>query len=239
MPCAHLWGAGGAPSGCDDAASHFEMSAVTFRRQLCPPCVLWPSAPEDAYLTGDALHRLGQNSAMEYYNARDKGNIQHVDEQSELNTSFWVLRAQATDKVAPAYATVSKPLAENLVKSMMLGGKELAAALEKAGIFEANPARVSTSKLELLFRCHCVVIDGEFPAKYFRRCFSHPPNAGRKICTCANFAQRGNCPHVWYIAAVQNKIDLTTIPTRAKPGRKRGRSVAGQQQGQRAKFRRK
>lgn len=172
---------------------------------------------------------------MEYYNARDKGNVQHVDQHSERNTSFWVVRAQATDKVAPACATFSKPLAEHLVKSLLLGGKELMASLEKAEILEANPVRVSASKLELLFQCHCAVIDGEFPAKYFRRCFSHPPNAGRKICTCANFTQRGNCPHVWYIAANQGKLDLTAIPTRARPGRKRGRSVAAQPRGQRAK----
>ena len=201
------------------------------------PCVLWPSTPENVYLTGDALHRLGQNSAIEYYAARENGNMHSVDKPS-IKTSFWVLRAQATDKVAAAEATVSKPLAEHMVELLLLGGKDLIAALQKAEIFETGPRRLSTSKLELLFSCHCAVIGGELPGKYFRRCFSQAPNFGRKICTCPSFAQRGNCAHVWYISARQGQIDLATIPTKAKPGRKRCRSNAAREQGQRAKRRR-
>ena len=34
-------------------------------------------------------------------------------------------------------------------------------------------------------------------------------------------AQRGGCPHIWYVAALHGEIDLRAVPTRGKPGRKR------------------
>lgn len=185
------------------------------------PCILWPSGPETVYLTGDALHRLGQNSATEYFAAKDKGNS-HFMEMKSVNTSFWVLRAQATDKVAAALATISKPLADHMINLLLLGGQDLTRALQKAAILETGPVKVSTSNLELMFQCHCVVIDGELPGKYFRRCFAQPPNAGRKICTCGNFAQRGNCAHVWYISALQGRLIWPQFQAGLNPGESGG-----------------
>lgn len=206
----------------------------TFRLPLSiclpgPPCVLWPSGPDNIYLTGDALHRLGQNSAVEYYAARNKGNVHHVESKS-TQTHFWVMRAQATDTVTAANATVSIPLAEEMVHLLLLGGKDLLqTALQNGQVLQTN--KLSTTNLELLFHYHCVVIQGQLPSTYFRRCYARRPNGGRKICTCANFAQRGNCAHIWYIAALQGEIDLAAVPSKAKPGRKRCQAVSASGRG--------
>lgn len=66
-----------------------------------------------------------------------------------------------------------------------------------------------------------VVILGELPGKYFRRCFASSHSSGHRICTCGSFAQRGSCPHIWYVAALHGEIDLRAVPTRGRPGRKR------------------
>ena len=179
--------------------------------------------PDNIYLTGDALHRLGQNSAVEYYTARNKGNVHHVESKS-TQTHFWVMRAQATDTVTAANAIVSIPLAEEMVHLLLLGGTDLQTALQNGQVLQTN--KLSTTNLELLFHYHCVVIQGQLPSTYFRRCYARGPNGGRKICTCANFAQRGNCAHIWYIAALQGEIDLAAVPSKAKPGRKRCQAVS-------------
>ena len=179
--------------------------------------------PDNIYLTGDALHRLGQNSAVEYYTARNKGNVHHAESKS-TQTHFWVMRAQATDTVTAANAIVSIPLAEEMVHLLLLGGTDLQTALQNGQVLQTN--KLSTTNLELLFHYHCVVIQGQLPSTYFRRCYARGPNGGRKICTCANFAQRGNCAHIWYIAALQGEIDLAAVPSKAKPGRKRCQAVS-------------
>lgn len=184
------------------------------------PCVLWRPEPDNIYLAGDALHRLGQNSAVESFSAKKNGNV-HQEEVKAAQTSFWVMRAQATDQVAAAKATVCKALAEAIVNMLLLGGRDLKAALQQANVLETDKKKISTTNLELLFHCHCVVIQGELPGTYFRRCFARRLHKGRRICTCANFAQRGNCAHVWFVAVLQGQIDPAAVPTRAKPGRKR------------------
>ena len=150
---------------------------------------------------GDALHRLGQNSAVEYFAARKNSNVHHL-EKKIAQTLFWVMRAQATEKIAAAQATVCKPLAEEIVHMLLSGGKDLKVALQKAKILETDKTKISTTNIELLFQCHCVVMEGELPATYFRRCFARRPFKARRICTCASFAQRGNCAHVWFVAAM-------------------------------------
>ena len=188
--------------------------------------MLWRPEPDSVYLTGDALHRLGQNSAVEYFAARKNSNVHHL-EKKIAQTLFWVMRAQATEKIAAAQATVCKPLAEEIVHMLLSGGKDLKVALQKAKILETDKTKISTTNIELLFQCHCVVMEGELPATYFRRCFARRPFEARRICTCASFAQRGNCAHVWFVAAMQGEIDLAAAPTRAKPGRKRAQSATG------------
>ena len=131
-------------------------------------------------------------------------------------TTCWVMQAQATEKSGPAQASVSKPLAENLVCLLLLGGRDLKAALREGGVFETTPEgeRLSTSSLSVLFQCHCVVIAGALPASYFPRCYARRQYASRRVCTCSTFAQRSHCPHVWYVAALEHEVDLSAIPTR-------------------------
>ena len=188
------------------------------------PCLLWPGHVEQVFVKGDSLRRFGQNSAQEYWDAHARGtvNFQRVEKDKEKST-FWVMRAQATEKEAAADATVSKACAEHLVRLLLTGGGDLRALLKESKVFQstADGEKLSTTDLELLFHVHCVVVAGEFPSRYLPRCYGKSRNAARRVCTCSTFVQKANCPHVWYVAALQGDINLDTIPARAKPGRKR------------------
>jgi len=86
-----------------------------------------------------------------------KGNIQRVEVAKE-STVFWAMRARATDKAALAHATVARPLAENLVQLLLLGGKDFKKTLFTGTILETQGGkeRVRLTNLDLLFQCHCV-----------------------------------------------------------------------------------
>lgn len=117
-------------------------------------CVFWPSDPENVYRAtlcaawakfGDRIScSQGQGQQPSYGYAKCE-NI------------------RATDKVAAALATISKPLAEHMANLLLLGGKDLTIALPEAAILETGPVKVSTFKREVMFQCHCVVIEGELP----------------------------------------------------------------------------
>lgn len=94
--------------------------------------------PRECTLYGPRSAPLGANLATEYFAARDKGSSHHMDMQS-AKTSFWVRRAQATDKVAAALATISKPLAAHMVNLFL----DLTIELQKAAILETGPVKVS------------------------------------------------------------------------------------------------
>ena len=196
------------------------------------PSVLWPREGDEVYLTGSSLHRLGQNSAVEYWEAKDKGNVRKIHVE-KIGTTFWVMRAQATEHETPAHATLSESLAQGLVECMLLGGRDLDVALQRAGV--ALQGRVDLAALDNLFHLHCVVMQGKLLETYFRRCYARDLNQGRRICTCPTFVQRGDCQHVQYVAALQGEIDLEKAPERKKPGRKRLPAFGG---GQPAKRRR-
>lgn len=84
------------------------------------------------------------------------------------------MRAQATDTVAAENARVSVPVAEDMVRLLLLGGKDLRTALEKGQGLETN--KFSTTHVELLFHCHWVVMQGQLPSTYFRRCYARCRN---------------------------------------------------------------
>ena len=121
-----------------------------------------------------------------------KGNyVRVVDKEAE--TTFWVMRALPTDCEAPACATVCESMARALIRMLLLGGKDLDAALEQSNVL--SEAGVHTEQLQLLFELHCIVLQGVLPARYFKRCYGRG-HATRRVCTCGTFVQRGNCPHV-------------------------------------------
>ena len=108
---------------------------------------------------------------------------------------------------------------ETAVALLRMGGKDLDAALAAADVFgtQEGKARVSITALQLLF----IVIDGNMPSTYFKRCDGRGRNTRWRICTCSTFAQKGNCPHVWYAAALLQELDLEQASEWGKPGRKR------------------
>lgn len=162
------------------------------------PIVAEPDAVEDTFLSGSSLHRLGLNSAAEYWQAREAGNycmIQHK------GARFWVVRAQSTDAQLPSTLPVDKAAALSLVTLFYLGGKRLADALAKLGILELDGKKVSLRQLHYYFSCHAVVMQGELLAEYCPRCYK--VTTFKRVCTCQTFAQRGKCPHVYFVAGLE------------------------------------
>ena len=56
---------------------------------------VWPATANPLFLSGTGLHRLSENSAEKYWDARDNQNVQKIDDP-ETNTIFYVLRAACT-----------------------------------------------------------------------------------------------------------------------------------------------
>ncbi|CAK9023360.1 Regulator of nonsense transcripts 1 homolog (ATP-dependent helicase UPF1) [Durusdinium trenchii] len=116
-----------------------------------------------------------------------KGNyVRVVDKEAE--TTFWVMRALPTDCEAPACATVCESMARALIRMLLLGGKDLDAALEQSNVL--SEAGVHTEQLQLLFELHCIVLQGVLPARYFKRCY------GRGHATRANVPKHFTAPNL-------------------------------------------
>ena len=180
------------------------------------PMLPEPDAIEDTFLSGSSLHRLGLNSAAEYWQARETGNycmIQHK------GTRFWIVRAQSTDAEPPSKLLVDKAAARSLVHLFYLGGEPLANALTKLGILELDGKKVSLRQLHYYFSCHAVVMQGELLAEYCPCCYK--VTTFKRVCTCQTFVQRGKCPHAYFVAGLEGELDLEQAPAKKKPGRKR------------------
>ena len=160
------------------------------------------------------MRRFGQNTAAEYWVARDKGNYRKL---TYGETTFWVLRSEQVEETLPADNVVSEKMAALLVTAVLNGGPKLVSVMEELSVLQPNKA--SLSQLQASFGSHAIVIKGDLPQKYFPRCYKH--HAGKRICTCGTFTQRGKCPHVYYVGALEGELDLENLPTRKKPGRKR------------------
>lgn len=180
------------------------------------PILAKPDAVEDTFLSGSSLHRLGLNSAAEYWQAREAGNYCMIEHKG---TRFWVVRAQSTDAQLPSTLPVDKAAALSLVTLFYLGGKRLADALAKLGILELDGKKVSLRQLHYYFSCHAVVMQGELLAQYCPRCYK--VTTFKRVCTCQTFVQRGKCPHVYFVAGLEGELDLEQAPAKKKPGRKR------------------
>ena len=98
---------------------------------------------------------------------------------------------------------------------------EAAEALENAKIIEKQEGAVhiSISELNLLFEAHCVVVEGALPAQYGPKIHGRPTSQGRRLCTCGLFVQRAECPHVYFVAGLNDELDLNNVPEKRKPGR--------------------
>ena len=86
-----------------------------------PSPSLWPRSPEPSFGSGTALHKVGQNSAAEYWIHRDCGNHCVVECKG---TKFWIMRSQATDTAAPAQASVQPRTARRLVDMLYMSEAE-------------------------------------------------------------------------------------------------------------------
>ena len=78
---------------------------------------------------------------------------------------------------------------------------------------------ISISELNLLFEAHCVVVEGALPAQYGPKIHGRPTSQGRRLCTCGLFVQRAECPHVYFVAGLNDELDLNNVPEKRKPGR--------------------
>ena len=187
---------------------------------------LWPSSADRLFVSGRGLHRLGENSAEEYWDARDKGNIQKIEDE-ETETTFYVLRARRTD-AEPSAATVSPNVAKRIVNLIKAAGTELVEAMLSAGVAEKSAsggAKLSLSSLELLFQCHCVVMRGKLAEKYYPRLYLRAHTKGKTLYSCAAIGQRAQCAHVYYVQAVVGEVDVNTLPKRKRPGRAAKRTL--------------
>ena len=199
--------------------AHMVADSATHRASL------WPTEPDPLFVSGTGLHRLGQNSAEEYWAARQKRNVQKVEDKS-TNTTFYVLRAQKTDKEEPAQANVSEAIAQRIVRLILLAGPDLDAALSESGVVrqvDTGAWKLDLASLDLLFNCHCVVMIGDLPRKYYARLYNHADVKDKAACTCPTFGQRAQCSHVYYIEALTGQIDLRALPQKQKRGRPKKR----------------
>lgn len=170
------------------------------------------------------MRRFGQNTAAEYWVARDKGNYRKL---TYGETTFWVLRSEQVEETLPADNVVSEKMATLLVTAILEGGPKLETVMEDLSVLQPKVPKVSLKQLQASFGSHAVVIQGDLPQKYFPRCYKHHP--GKRICTCGTFTQRAKCPHVYYVGALEGELDLDNLPTRKKPGRKRAGAGTSQE----------
>ena len=190
------------------------------------PPSLWPQAPEPSFLSGTSLHRLGQNSAAEYWAHRAK-NFCRVEKH---DTIFWVMRSQATDKERPAQAVMQEATARTLVEMLFMSETEAKGALQKAGVYatkdnDSGKERLRLTMLESHFTVHCIVMEGVLPGAYYPKLHAAKTHPCKRLCTCGTFVQRAECPHVYFVAALQRELDLDLLPEKNKPGRPKGQAA--------------
>ena len=184
-----------------------------------PSPSLFPRTSEPAFLNDLDLHRLGQNSAAEYWAQRDSSNYKCL---SRGQTKFWVMRCQATAEGPPALASVSDATATNLVDMLHMSETEVTQVFRESGILSENAAgevHLSMSRLTSLFGDHCIVCEGDLPAQYCPIIFSRGAGKGRCVCTCSTAVQRAECPHIYFVSALQGEIDMNLVPEKRRPGR--------------------
>ena len=182
---------------------------------------LWPASADPLFLSGTGLHRLGENSAEEYWDAREKQNVQKIADQ-DTETDFYVMRARRTDAEEPAAANVSPQVAKCIEGLIKGAGTELVEALWPAGIIEKSAkgtAKLSVTNLNLLFQCHCVAMRGKLAERYYPRLYKNADAQDKTLCSCGTFGQRAPCQHVYYVHAHNGEVDLNALPERKKPGR--------------------
>ena len=146
-------------------------------------------------------------------------------EDKSTNTTFYVLRAQKTDKEEPARANVSEAIAQRIVRLILLAGPDLDAALSESGVVrqvDTGAWKLDLASLDLLFNCHCVVMTGDLPRKYYARLRNHADVKDK--------AERAQCSHVYYIEALTGQIDLRALPQKQKRGRPKKRPAEAEPQ---------
>ena len=174
--------------------------------------------PEPSFVSGNAPHKVGQNSAAEYWIHRDCGNHYVVECKG---TKFWIMRTQATDTAAPAQASVQPRTARRLVDMLYMSEAETRQLFLDAEILirtESGGYRISISELELLFGAHAVVMEGPLPGEYCPKIYRAAACKSKRMCTCGTFVQRAECPHIYFVAGLQAEIDLGHLPEKRKPG---------------------
>ncbi|CAE7505208.1 acnB, partial [Symbiodinium microadriaticum] len=129
------------------------------------------------------------------------------------------MRSQATDKEQPAEATMKEATARLLVDMPFMSETQVVQALQTAGVYACNDdsdtKRMHLTVLDSHFTVHCLVMEGGLPGAYYPKLHSAPC---KRFCTCGTFVQCAECPHIYFVAALEHELDLDLLPERKKPG---------------------
>ena len=134
---------------------------------------------------------------------------------------------QGTDKEHPAQALMQEGTARTLVEMLFMSGTETKGALKKAGVYAPNDDDSGKDRLRLTmlkshFTVPCVVMEGVLPGAYFPKLHAAKTHPCKRLCTCGTLVQRAECPHVYFVAALQRELDLDLPLEKNKPERSEG-----------------
>ena len=200
----------------------------------------FPTDVNPALVNGRSLAGHGRSTAKEYFVRRHQRNfVKVVKTTGDINddgltgarTTFYVVQAHKHDGVKAADATITKPLAEDIVNLLVLQGTPLAEHMERLGIIadyeeEAGcHTKVDVDKLKYYLHTFAVVVQGHLQRKYW-------PRYGRRtrdmqdfrLCTCLTYSQHAECEHKTFIDGVEDPREgrnLSIAPQVRQKGRKR------------------
>ena len=200
----------------------------------------WPCEVSAALLNGQSLRSLGRSPAIDFWNAREtklsacrnycvvhQRTGDSKQETPDGMTTFWVMRAQKIDDVAPAEAPIDQAFAASLVQLICSEGPALEKALQACQIVTKEDGRLQLDqdRLALYFEKHAVVMKGHLPNSTWprqRRKLETPVDA--LLCTCVPFVLRAECEHVLFVKALTRDPiveKFKEIPVHRPKGRKR------------------
>lgn len=206
----------------------------------------WPQSPGESLYNSATLRTAGRSTAVDFWRRREKrlcgqrnfaelwvrtdGAKASVD-RSGL-TRFWVMRATKVKDTMPANAVVDLNMAKRIANMIAAEGKELATALEQAGVVTgaADAKELNLTQLQIHFVEHCAVMEGHLPDTVWPRARTElQVRWPARVCACTTFALHADCEHVLFVNALQDDSiaqHMNTIPTVRKKGRKRKGATA-------------
>ena len=200
----------------------------------------FPNTANPTLINSSSLRSHGRSTAKEFYNGRMRPNYYKVqrttgdvsvDGPVNSVTTFYVMQAVDVLGTAPADATISRELANDVVDLVVLQGARLAQHLAKLGIIaDVHPESNVHTSLNLenakkYFLHHCVVVEGHLQKKYWPRYSRNTQHeVSFRLCTCLSYCQHAECEHKTFIDgldAADPSLNLASAPAVRRKGRKR------------------